>query len=195
MEITTERVKELRDRTGISVMQCKKALEEAGGDMEKAVVILKKQSKAAADKKSDRVLGAGTVASYIHATKDVGAMVLLLCETDFVAKNEEFMALARDIALQVAATNPAYVSMSDIPESAQATAKEVFLPELAGKPENMKEEILAGKLNAYWKPQVLLSQEFIKDPERTVKDLIDAGTQKFGERVEIGKITRFSSRP
>src|SRR5690606_31066136 len=111
MAITTEDVKKLRDETGISIMQCKKALEEAGGDLEKARVILEKQSKAVASKKADREIGAGTVASYIHNTGTVGAMVLLLCETDFVARNEEFKALAYDIAMQVAATSPEFKSL------------------------------------------------------------------------------------
>ena len=114
--ITTDQVKELRDRTGISIMQCKKALEEASGDMEKALVLLKKKGAEIADKKSDRSLGAGVVASYIHSTGSVGAMVELWCETDFVAKNEEFKALAREIAMQIAATNPSFVSSDEINE-------------------------------------------------------------------------------
>lgn len=116
MEITSTQLKELRDKTGISVMQCKKALEEAGGDMEKAVIILKKKRSEAAEKKSDRELGAGAVGVYVHNTNEVASMVLLSCETDFVSKNLEFVALAKEIAMQVAATNPTYITTAEVPE-------------------------------------------------------------------------------
>lgn len=146
MAISTEAVKELRDKTGISVVECKKALEEAGGDMERALAILGERSADSMRKKADRALGAGTVASYVHSTAQVGAMVALSCETDFVAKNEEFVALARDIAMHAAAMRPA----------------------------NIEE---------------LLAQPFIKDPGKTVTDLVSAAVQKFGERVEIGSLS------
>lgn len=186
-------VKDLRDRTGISVMQCRKALEEAGGDIEKAEVILRKKSGAAADKKADRELGAGYVGSYVH-DGTIGAMVLLSSETDFVAKNPEFGALARELAMQVAATDPAYLQESDIPEDAQAAAKAVFLEEVKDKPADMQEKILEGKMASYFKDQVLLNQAYIKDDSKTVLDLITEASQKFGERVEIGKFARFSAR-
>src|SRR3989344_8140926 len=118
MNITTDQIKELREATGVSVMQCKKALEEAGGDMEKAKIILRKISKTDADKKSGRTLGAGIVSSYIHGTGEVGSIVELLCETDFVARNDDFKALARDIAMHVAAMNPEYLRMEEVPEEA-----------------------------------------------------------------------------
>lgn len=127
MEITSAQLKELRDKTGISVMQCKKALQEAEGDMEKAVIILKKKRSEAADKKADRTLGAGAVGSYIHNTNEVAALVLLSCETDFVSKNEEFVALAKDIAMHVAATDPKYISKAELPEESINKAKEVLL--------------------------------------------------------------------
>ena len=192
--ITTELVKELRDATGVSVMQCKKALEEAGGDMGKALVILKKRSSAIAEKKADRALGAGTIQAYIHGNKTVGALVHLSCETDFVAKNEEFIALAYDIAMQVAATNPVFLTKEDITAESSAKAREVFLGEVEGKPADMREKILEGKLDAYFKGQVLLEQEFIKDPSRTVRDLITQATQKFGENIEVTRFVRFSTR-
>ena len=192
--ITTELVKELRDATGVSVMQCKKALEEAGGDMGKALVILKKRSSAIAEKKADRALGAGTIQAYIHGNKTVGALVHLSCETDFVAKNEEFIALAYDIAMQVAATNPVFLTKEDITTESSAKAREVFLGEVEGKPADMKEKILGGKLDAYFKGQVLLEQEFIKDPSRTVRDLITQATQKFGENIEVTRFIRFATR-
>jgi len=153
MAISTEDIKSLRDRTGVSVMQCKKALEEAGGDMEKAIEALRKAGAAVAQKKSGRDLGAGTVAAYIHAGGTIGAMCELLCETDFVAKNEEFQNLAREVAMQVAATDDNVIE--------------------AGTEE-------------------LLKQPHIKDPSRTVGDLVQDAVQKFGERTEIGRVVKFA---
>ena len=192
MAITSDQVKELRDMTGISVMQCKAALEEAGGDIQKALLILSKKSGQIAAKKGDRTLGAGAVSSYIHATKEVGSMVVLRSETDFVSKNEEFVNLAREIALQVAASNPQYVKREDIPEEKLAEFKNLFVKEVEGKPENMKETILSGKLDAYLKGVVLLEQSYIKDPEKTIRQLLENAVQKFGERVEVEKFVRYS---
>lgn len=194
MPITTEQIKELRDQTGVSVMQCKKALEEAGGDREKALVILRKAGADAAAKKQDRTFGSGAIQAYVHSTGSVGAMVLLLCETDFVAKNEEFKALARDIAMQVAATAPQFVSKDKITEDDKAAAKAVFTKEVEGKPEEMREKILEGKLDAYFRDKVLLEQPFIKNPEVTVGSLIDSAIQKFGEKIEIGHFTRLDTK-
>lgn len=149
MAISAEIVKELRDKTGVSVMECKKALEEAGGDMEKALAVLSSRAAASVGKKADRVLGAGSVAAYVHSTKQVGAMVVLACETDFVAKGEEFTQLAYDIAMHAAAM----------------------------KPESI---------------EVLVGQPYIKDPSKTVADLLAGATQKFGERIEIGNMAFFS---
>ncbi len=151
MAITAEAVKELREKTGISVMECKKALEQSDGDMEKALAVLSSRSTQIAQKKSDRALGAGTVASYIHNTGQVGTLVLLSCETDFVSKNEEFIALAREIAMHAAAMRPEGVA-------------------------------------------ALLEQPFIKDQGKTIAELIAAGTQKFGERIEVSELSTFSVR-
>ncbi len=192
MEINSTMIKALRDQTGISVMQCKKALEEAGGDMEKAVIILKKKRSEAADKKSDRELGAGAVGSYVHNTNEVAAMVLLACETDFVAKNSEFVLLARDIAMHVAASNPTYINKSDIDESMLAKATEVFAAEVVDKPAEMQEKILAGKMASYFKEQILMDQDFIKNPDTTIGEMINGAVQKFGENVSIAKISRLS---
>jgi elongation factor Ts len=192
MEITSAQLKELRDKTGISVMQCKTALEEAEGDMEKAVIILKKKRKEAADKKSDRELGAGAVGSYVHNTNEVAAMVLLASETDFVSKNEEFVALANDIAMHVAATAPTYISKDEIPAEAVEKAKEVFAPEVEGKPADMQEKIMEGKLNAYFKDQVLLEQDFVKNPDTTIGDMVTGAVQKFGENISIANMSRVS---
>lgn len=151
MEITTEQVKALRDETGVSVMQCRKALEEAGGDMDKARAVLKDKSAGTAEKLGGRTLGAGNVASYVHTTGNVGTLVLLSCETDFVAKNDEFKALGYDIAMHVSAMSP-----------------------------ETNEE--------------LLDQPFVKDPSLTVKALIEKFVQKFGERIELTKFVRLSSK-
>lgn len=190
--ITTDEIKKLRDVTGISVMQCRKALEEANGDFDKAIVILRKRGAEVAAKKADRTLGAGVVSSYIHATGSVGTMVELYCETDFVSGNEEFKRLAYDIAMHIAASNPEFLKSEDVTEEAKNLAKEVFLKEVAGKPEAMKEKILEGKLQSYFSERVLLEQPFIKNPELTIKTLIDGAVQKFGEKIEIGQFVRFS---
>jgi len=162
VEITTAEIKALRDESGVSVMECKRALEEAGGERERARAILRRRAGAAALKKSDRALGAGAVGAYVHNTNQVAALVHLSCETDFVAKNAEFIALAREIAMQVAALAPQCVSRAEV-----------------GAKECEKE-------------QILLEQAFIKDPERTVGDVIEAATQKFGERIEVSAIRRLS---
>lgn len=188
---TTDEVKKLRDMTGISVMQCKTALEEAGGDVEKALMILRKKGSAIAAKKGDRTLGAGAVASYIHGN-NVGAMVSLRSETDFVSKNVEFVALAKELAMQVAATSPQFVRREDIPEEKLAEITALFIKDVEGKPENLKKQILTGKVDAYLKGLVLMEQPFIKDDTKTVRDLVNDATQKFGERIEIGEMVRFS---
>ena len=188
--ITTELIKELRDATGLSIMQCKKALEEAEGDISKATIILQKKGAGIAAKKADRTLGAGRVVAYTHSTGNIGAMVELLCETDCVSNNEEFGALAHNIALQIAATNPLYLRMSDIPEGVRKEAEAVFVKEVEGKPAEMKAKILEGKLNSYFKDKVLLEQEYIKNPEVTINSLIESFIQKFGERTEIGRFYR-----
>jgi elongation factor Ts len=164
MEIKAELVKELRDKTGISIMQCRKALEEAGGDISKAMTILSQNSAEIAGKKEGRTLGAGYVATYVHATGTIGTMVELLCETDFVAQNEEFRKLARDIALHATATNPEYLKATDVPAGSDAIANGA----------------------------VLLDQPFIKNPEMTITNLIQGMIQKFGEKMELSRFVRFS---
>lgn len=191
MEISTESIKELRDRTGISIMQCRKALIEASGDMEKAVIILQKQSKSTANKKLGRTLGAGVVASYIHGTGSTGSLVELLCETDFVAKNEEFKAIAHDIAMHIVASRPEFLKKEDIDEESIKKAREVFADEVKDKPENMQAGIIEGKLNAYFGERLLLDQPFIKDQNITIGSMVESAIQKFGERIEIGRFARF----
>jgi elongation factor Ts len=194
MEITTETIKELRDQTGISVMQCKKALEEAEGNMEKATMLLKKKSGEIASKKSGRSLGSGTIAAYIHAGGAVGSMIELSCETDFVAKNEDFKKLAYDIAMHAAATNPEFISTDDISDEDKKKATEMFEKEVekSDKPEDIKKKMLEGKLNAYFNERTLLEQSFVKNPDVTIKGLLEEAVQKFGERTEVTNFTRFA---
>ncbi|HEY9480636.1 MAG TPA: elongation factor Ts [Candidatus Paceibacterota bacterium] len=189
--VTTDLIKELRDATGVSVMQCKKALEEAGGDKEKALVILKKKGAEAAAKKGDRTLGAGTIAAYVHSTGMVGSMVELACETDFVSKNPEFKALAYDIAMHVAAAKPEFLKKEDIDPQSRAVAESVFAKDVEGKPEAMKAKILEGKLASYFGERVLLDQPFVKNGDMTVAALVSSAVQKFGEKIEIVRFARF----
>lgn len=190
MEITTAAIKQLRDETGISVMQCKKALEEAEGDMAKAAVILKKKRHEAAAKKSDRTLDAGCVGVYVHNTNEIAAVVVLASETDFVSKNEEFVALAREIAMHVAAANPQYLSRDDIDAVTLENAKAVFTEEVKDKPADMQQKILEGKLQAYFQDQILLEQPFVKNPELTIGEMVSGAVQKFGENVSIARFER-----
>ncbi len=189
--ITTEQVKALRDHTGVSVMQCKKALEEAGGDAEKAIVILRKKSGEISAKKGDRTFKAGTVQAYIHSNGTVGTMVELNCETDFVANNDEFKTLARDIAMHATATNPKFLTAAEISDADKKVASEVFSKEVEGKPAEMKEKILQAKLDTYFAEMVLVNQPFIKNPDATIQNLIDAAVQKFGEKMAVGRFQRF----
>jgi len=191
-EITTADIKALREATGLSVMQCRKALEEAGGDMEKARIILQKKGGEIAMKKGDRVLGAGCIAAYIHASGTIGVMVELSCETDFVGKNPEFKQVAYDIAMHVAATNPSYLKREDISDAERTKVSETFKNEVKDKPAEMQEKILAGKVDAYFADKVLLEQDFIKNPELKIQDLVNGTVQKFGERTEIRRYVRFS---
>jgi len=192
MAISTELIKQLRDETGVSIMQCKKALEEANGDIEKAKVSLRKISAQVAAKKADRELGSGVVQTYVHAGNKVAGVVVLACETDFVAKNEEFVKLAYDIALHVAATAPEFVSRAQVTPDATQAARAVFETEAVDKPEDMREKIVEGKLNAFLQEKVLVEQPFVKNPESTIQMLLDEATQKFGERVEVADMARFS---
>ena len=181
-------IKKLRDETGHSISKCKEALEEAGGDMDKAREVLREKGAVAVQKKADRDLGSGVVQSYIHTTHRIGTMVELLCETDFVARNEEFVALARDIAMHCAAFQPQYLSRESVP----AEVLEQITTELkedidTSKPAEVQETILQGKVDAKLKEVTLLEQAFLKDDTRVIGQLIEEAVQKFGERVEIGR--------
>jgi elongation factor Ts len=191
MNITSDQIKALREKTGISVMQCKKALEEAEGDEAKAMILLKKKGAEQAAKKVDRELGAGIIEAYIHTNGLVGSIIELASETDFVSNNMEFKVLAKDIAMQVTATNPEFLKQSDIDEATASKAKEVFAEEVKDKPADLQEKILQGKMDSYFKDQVLLNQDFIKNPEVTMQTMLDNAMQKFGEKIEIVRFKRF----
>ena len=191
MNITADQIKVLRDKTGVSIMQCRKALEEAQGDMDKAVILLRKKSTELAAKKGDRTFGAGTVASYIHSNGTVGTMVELVSETDFVSGNDEFKALARDIAMHIAASNPQFLKKDDVSEEEKKKLIEVFTDEVKDKPEAMRPKIVEGKLSAYLAEKSLIDQPFIKNPEITIGGLIENAIQKFGEKIEVARFARF----
>ncbi len=191
---TTEEIKALRDETGVSVMQCKKALEEAGGDVEKAKVILRKASAAIAAKKADRALGAGVAAAYVHAGGAVVGTLVLACESDFVSKNPEFSKLAYDIAMHIAAMNPQFIRREDVKDSDIIAAKSVFEDEAKDKPTEMQAKIVAGKLDAFLAEKILLDQPFVRDGSKTIRQLIEEATQKFGEKIEVTRFERLSVR-
>lgn len=191
--VTTELIKQLRDQTGVSIMLCRKALEEASGDIEKAKVILQRKGADAAAKKTGRTLGAGTVAAYIHHSGTVGVLIELSSETDFVSGNEAFKALAYDLSMHIAAAKPEFVKREDVDEATMTRAREVIQKEVEGKPKAMQEKILLGKLNAYFAERILLEQPFIKNPDQTVRSLIESAIQKFGEKIEITRFARFSA--
>jgi len=191
---TTEEIKALRDETGVSIMQCKKALEEARGDVEKAKVILRKVSASIASKKADRTLGAGIATAYVHAGGSVVGAVVLGCETDFVSKNDEFVKLAYDIAMHVAAMNPSFRVREDVKEKDMEAARAVFADEVAKVPEAVRTKALEGKIESYLAERVLLQQPFVKDPSINVRQLIESAVQKFGEKIEVVRFERLSVR-
>jgi len=192
-EITAQMVKELRDTTGAPFIDCKKALEEVSGDLDKALDILKIKGVAKASKKVGRDTPEGTVTSYIHAGGRIGVMVEINCETDFVAKNEEFQAFAREVAMQIAAANPKYISKEEIPESELEREKEVMKAQAieSGKPANIAEKIVEGKLEKFFEEVCLLNQTYIRDSKVKIDDLLQALIAKIGENIKVRRFTRF----
>ncbi len=191
--ITAEMVKELRTLTGAGMMECKKALLETDGDKEKAVNLLREKGLSKAAKRAGRIAAQGVVDSYIHLGGKVGVMVEVNCETDFVARNEEFRAFVRDICLQVAATNPTYLSREDVPEEVIEKEKEILRRQAAreGKPEKIIEKIVSGRIDKYFEENCLLEQPFIKDQDKAIKDLLTEKIAKIGENIVIRRFTRF----
>jgi len=192
-DITTEIIKQLRNETGVSVMQCKKALEESQGDIEKAKIFLRKQSSSTAGKKADRILKSGIIRSYIHSNSTLGVLVELNCETDFVAHNAEFVQLADNIAMHIAAMNPNFVSMENITPEEKEKITAAMQDEVATmqKPEDVKAKILEGKVNDYFKEKTLLEQSYVKNPDITIKVLIEEAIQKIGEKIEVSRFIRY----
>ena len=193
MAVTTEMIKQLRELTGAGVLDCKKALEETNGDFEAASEILKQKGLAAAAKKVDRDAGDGLVEAYIHAGSKLGVLVEINCETDFVARTEEFQAFCHDVAMQIAAASPSWVSRSDVPKEVLAEQKDAILAEMAGenKPEHVMERIMEGKLAKFYQENCLLDQAFIKDDEKTIQQLLTGTIAKLGENIVIKRFARF----
>ncbi len=192
-EITAQMIKELRERTGAGIVDCKKALQEANGDMEKAVEILRKKGAAKAAKKAERVTAEGAVFSYIHAGGKVGVLVELNCETDFVARNETFKELGHEIAMQIAAMSPEYVSKEEVPAEIVEKEKEILKEQALseGKPEHIVEKIVEGRLAKFYSEKCLLEQPWIKDDSKTISDLIKEYITKLGENIRVKRFCRF----
>lgn len=193
MSISASLVKELRERTGAGMMDCKKALSETGGDIEKAVIYLREKGLAAAAKKAGRIAAEGVVESYIHGGGKIGVLVEVNCETDFVAKTEEFKALARDIALQVAAAKPEFVRREEVPLEVVEKEKDILRAQALneGKPAKIVDKMVEGRIEKYYKEVCLLEQPFIKDANITVQQLLTEKIAKIGENINIRRFTRY----
>lgn len=193
MEITTSMVKELREATGAGVLDCKKALEASAGDLEKAKAYLREKGLAAAAKKAGRVAKEGLIEAYVHTGGRVGALIELDCETDFVARTEEFKALAHDLAMQVVAAKPLYLAPEDIPPDVLEEEKNVYRAQArdAGKPEHIIERIVEGKLQKHFQEVCLMRQPFIKDDDLTVQDILTRTIAKLGENIVMRRFARF----
>lgn len=196
-EITASAVKSLREKTGAGMMECKNALTEAGGNEEQAVEILRKRGLASARKKEGRIAAEGAVGSYIHMGGKVGVLVEVNCETDFVARNEEFQQLVKDIAMHVAAAEPRYVSREEVPAAALDKEREIARaqarndPKNANKPDQVIDKIVEGRLNKFYEEAVLLDQPFVKDPAKTVGDLVTEKIATIKENITIRRFTRY----
>jgi elongation factor Ts len=193
MEITAERVKELRQRTGIGVMECKEALAECEGDIEKAIAVLRKKGAARAQEKMSREASQGIVHAYIHLEGKLGVLVEVNCESDFVARNDEFKELAKNIAMQIAAANPRYVSSADIPAAELEQEKEIIRAQLQDtkKPPQIIEKIVEGKLKKFYEEVCLLDQPYIRDDKQKIQQIIASTIAKFGENIKVRRFARF----
>ncbi|CDX02642.1 Elongation factor Ts [Desulfitobacterium hafniense] len=192
-EVTAAQVKELRERTGAGMMDCKKALNEVGGNMDKAIDFLREKGLAAAAKKEGRIAAEGIVEAYIHGGGRIGVMLELNCETDFVANTDDFKQFARDIALQIAAAKPRYLAKTDVPEEELEHEKNILRAQALneGKPEKIVDKMVEGRISKFYKEVCLLEQEFVKDPDKTINDLVLEKTAKIGERIVIRRFTRY----
>jgi elongation factor Ts len=192
-EISAAMVKELREKTGSGIMDCKKALKESDGDVAQALDFLRKKGLAAAAKRSARATSEGTVMSYIHMGGKIGVMVEINCETDFVAKNEDFQAFAKDIAMHIAAVNPAGLAPEDIPEEVVAKEREIYRERALeqGKPENIVDKIVDGQVQKFYKDSCLMSQAYVKNPQLTIEDYTKEVIGKMGENIRISRFVRY----
>ena len=193
MEVSASMVKDLREKTGAGMMDCKKALAEAGGNFEKAVDYLRQKGLATAARRAGRVASEGQIGSYVHAGGKIGVMVEVNCETDFVAKTDDFQVFAKDIAMHIAASSPLYIQRENVPPEVLEREREIYRAQAreAGKLEKIMEKIVEGKLEKFYSEVCLLEQPFIKDSDRTVKDLLNGLIGKLGEKVEIRRFIRF----
>ena len=193
MGISAQQVKELREKTGAGMMDCKKALVEAGGDMEKAVRVLREKGMAAAAKKATRTVREGLVGRYIHAGGKLGVLVEVNCETDFVARTSEFQQLVRDIAMHIAASNPLHVRSADMPEEEIAEESEIYRRQAQqeGKPDHIADKIVEGRLKKYYSEVCLYDQAFVRDPDMTVEELVKSMVAKLGENILVRRFARF----
>ena len=191
MEIDPQLVKQLREKTNAGMMDCKRALAESGGDLEKAEAVLRTKGIASAGKKASRATKEGIVASYIHLQGKVGVLVEVNCETDFVAKNEGFRELVKDITLHIAAAHPLYVKREDVPERLVKSERAIYEAQVKGKPENVVSKIVAGKLDKFYSTVCLMEQGFIKNPDQTVKELVASKIAALGENIVIRRFTRY----
>ena len=192
-DISAEEVKRLRQRTGAGMMDSKKALQEAGGDMERAVEILRERGLASAQKRAGRSATQGVIDAYIHHNNTVGVLVEVNCETDFVAKTEEFRRLARDVALHIASAMPQWVTREEVPEDILETERRIYEAEARqkGKPDNALDRIVEGKLQGFFKTTVLVDQPFVKEPDKTIQQVIDEVSAKVGEKVAVRRFVRY----
>src|ERR1041384_4067577 len=189
--ITAQMVNELRGATGAGLLDCKKALTEANGNIDDATTILRKKGAASAAKKADRVTKEGLIESYIHVGGKVGVLLEVNCETDFVARNDDFKAFCRDVCLQIAAASPLYVSRDQVPEADLAKERDIAAAQVQGKPPAAVQKIVEGKLEKFFSTVCLLDQPFVKDPETSVKDLLRDKIAKTGENIQIRRFTRY----
>lgn len=192
-EITAQLVKTLREKTNVGMMECKGALAEANGDLELAETILRKKGIAKAEKKADRQAKEGIVSSYIHLGGRVGVLIEVNCETDFVAKNENFQAFVKDITLHIAAANPKYLSREDVPEALVAKEKDIAADQVKGKPANIVDKIVEGKVEKIFSDLCLLEQTFIKDDSKTINDVVKGKIAELGENIVIRRFVRYAT--
>jgi elongation factor Ts len=195
MEISAQMVKELREKTGAGMMDCKNALNESKGDIEEAIVFLRKKGLASAQKKASRIAAEGMIGHYIHAGSKLGVLVEVNCETDFAARSDNFTALVKDLAMHIAAASPLYVKREDVPGEVLEKEKEIYKDQAraSGKPPNIVDKIAEGKMESYYEIACLYGQKFVKDPNITVKDLITSVVAKVGENIQVRRFSRFKT--